>query len=318
MDLPVEALIPRAMGALLLAATLAAPAEARITRDLAQGGLHGTLTLPDATDTPVPAVLILPGSGPVDRDGNMPGLTNDGLKQLGDALADRGIASLRIDKRGVGASEPTTTREDQLRIDTYVADAVNWTGVLRREPGIAGVFLLGHSEGALVATLAAQQTEVAGLILIAGAGDPAPVLIERQLAAAGAPRPLQEASRSIAQRLARGEEIENVPPELSPLYRTSVQPYMVSWFQRDPAAELGKTTVRVLILQGSTDLQVDTEQAWKLASARPGAQLVVVEGMNHVLKTAPANRAANLATYGNAAAPLAPGLVPVIAAFVAP
>ncbi|MFK8250964.1 alpha/beta hydrolase [Ancylobacter terrae] len=313
-----ETLIPRAWGALLCAVALAGPAEARITRDVEQGGLHGTLTLPDATAPPVPAVLILAGSGPVDRDGNMPGLRNDGLKQLGDALAEHGIASLRIDKRGVGASAATTTREDQLRIDTYVADAVSWIEVLRQQPEIARVVMLGHSEGALVATLAAQQSDVAGLVLVAGAGDPAPVLIERQLAAAGAPRPLQEASRSIAQRLARGEEVEDVPPELSPLYRTSVQPYMVSWFQRDPAAELGKTTAPVLILQGGTDLQVDTEQAWKLASARPGAQMVVVEGMNHVLKSAPANRAANLATYGDAAAPLAPGLVPAIAAFVAP
>jgi uncharacterized protein len=70
-------------------------------REVSLGGLHGTLTWPDGSDS-VPTVLILAGSGPVDRDGNLPSACNDSLKLLANGLADQGIASLRIDKRGVG------------------------------------------------------------------------------------------------------------------------------------------------------------------------------------------------------------------------
>jgi pimeloyl-ACP methyl ester carboxylesterase len=108
-----------------------------------------------------------------------------------------------------------------------------------------------------------------------------------------------------------------VPPELGALYRQSVQNYIISWFARDPAAELAKVSAPVLIVQGTSDLQVLVADADRLAAARPGVRPVLIEGMNHVLKLAPAERAANLATYVAPGLPLAPPLVPAIAAFVA-
>lgn len=188
--------------------------------------------------------------------------------------------------------------------------------MLRAQPRVGRVALLGHSEGALVATLAAQRTQVAGLVLVAGAGEPAGKVIERQLAAAGAPGPLQDAAHRIVAALEAGKTVPEVPDELAPLFRPSVQPYLVSWLPLDPAAELAKVRAPVLIVQGTTDLQVTVDDARRLAAARPGSAPVLVENMNHVLKQAPSERAANLAAYTDPSLPLAPRLLSAIAAFL--
>lgn len=289
--------------------------ERDVTAGTEPASLYGTLTLPEGV-APAPGVLILAGSGPVDRDGNLPGLLNDSLKLLAHVLAEQGIASLRVDKRGIGASRKAGPQEELLRFDAYVADAGRWLQLLRAEPRVARVFLLGHSEGALVATIAAQQAEVTGLVLVAGAGEPAGQVIERQLAAAAVPHALQKASRRIIATLKVGRITPDIPMELEPLFRPSVQPYLISWLPLDPAAELARVQVPVLVIQGTTDLQVGVDDTRRLVAARPGAEMVLMEGMNHVLKKAPSDRVANLATYADPTLPLAPGLANTIAAFL--
>ena len=288
-------------------------------RDIATGAepamLHRTLTLPDGAAS-ASGVLILAGSGAVDRNGNVPGLPNDSLKLLAHELADRGIVSLRVDKRGIGASKAAGPRERDLRFGTYVDDALAWLAMLRAEPRVSRAFLLGHSEGALVATLAAQRTKIAGLILIAGAGEPAGTVIEHQLAAANVPASLQDTSRRIVAALEAGQTVPDVPPELAPLFRPSVQPYLSSWLPLDPAAELARVQAPVLIIQGTNDIQVTADDARRLADMRPEAKLVFVEGMNHVLKQAPPERAANFAAYADPSLPLSPGLIAPMETFL--
>lgn len=299
----------------LAVALVPASAFAWSERDVGIGGLRGTLTLPQGT-APAPAALILAGSGPVDRDGNIPGASNDSLKLLARGLADRGVASLRIDKRGIGASAGVATREEDLRFDVYVTDAVAWLAFLRAEPRVSRVVVIGHSEGALVATLAAQRIEVAALISLAGAGEPAGRIIERQLAAAGVPQSLQTESKRISNSLLQAKAVVDVPAELAALYRPSVQNYLMSWLPLDPAAELGRVAGPVLIVQGTTDLQITSADAQRLVAARSGVKLVFIEGMNHVLKDAPSERRANLLTYVTPDLPLASALVPAVADFI--
>jgi alpha-beta hydrolase superfamily lysophospholipase len=302
------------LASLFFSILLAGSAVAWTEEDVSDGGLHGTLILFD-DGAEHATVLILAGSGPVDRDGNLPGLRNNSLKLLAHGLADKGIASLRIDKRGIGESRSAAAGEEDVRLGTFVDDTVRWVGVLRRR-GAGRIFILGHSEGALIATPAAQKTNLAGLIIVAGAGEPASQLIERQLNAAGVSPKLQEESKRISSSLLRGVPVADVPAELKALYRPSVQPYLMSWLPVDPAAELSRVTAPVLIVQGTTDLQVTMSDAQSLAAARANAKLVVIEGMNHVLKEAPAERAANLKTYGMPEKPLAPELLPAIASFI--
>ncbi len=290
-------------------------------REISTGALHGTLITADGSKSESnssnanAAVLILAGSGPVDRNGNLADAHNDSLKRLAHDLADLGIGSLRVDKRGVGQSRAAGLREEDLRFDTYVADAVEWLRVLHARRDTGEIFILGHSEGALIATMAAQRADVAGLMLIAGAGEPAGRVLARQLSAAGAPSELQDESKRISESLERGIRVASIRPELMSLYRQSVQPYLMSWLPLDPAAELARVKHPVLIVQGTTDLQVTAENAELLASAQPGAKLVMIDGMNHALRKAPADRAANFATYRNPRLPLAKELVPALSGF---
>ena len=284
--------------------------------DITNGGLHGTLIL-TGNDSPAPVVLILAGSGPVDRDGNLPGRPNDSLKLLAHGLADRGIGSLRIDKRGVGESREVDLREEDLRFSTYVDDAISWLNVVAAYHNVSSIFILGHSEGSLVATLAVQKEKsVAGLVLLAGPGAPAAQIIARQLAATKVAPVLQAESKRISDSLVRGVAVQDVPPQLDALYRPSLQNYLMSWLPLDPVAELTRVTCPVLIVQGTTDVQITTDDAHRLQAAAPRASLVVIDGMNHVLKNAPEDRDLNLATYKDPHLPLASGLIPAITAFV--
>lgn len=293
----------------------ASHASAWNERELTNDNLRGTLTLPDG-ESSVPAVLIVAGSGPVDRDGNLPGVRNDSLKMLAHGLAGQGIASLRIDKRGVAGSASVGLREADLRFNTFVTDAMSWAELLGKQNRVTRVALAGHSEGALIATLAAQRLSVAGLVLIAGPGEPIGAVIDRQLAAAKVPDDLQQASRQITKQLKQGKAVADVPAALMGIYRPSVQNYMMSWLPLDPAAELRKLSSPALIIQGSTDFQVTVDDAKRLAEARPDAKLLIIDGMNHVLKPAPADRAGNVATYKDPDLALSTPLVPAIAEFV--
>jgi pimeloyl-ACP methyl ester carboxylesterase len=290
-------------------------AAAWTEREVIWGQLHGTLTLPEGAER-VPAALILSGSGPVDRNGNFPNGNNGSLKLLAHALAERHIATLRIDKGGIGESRAAALQEDRLRFDTYVDDAIGWLKLLHDQPRVDAVYLVGHSEGALVATLAAQKADVAGVVLLAGAGEPAGKIIRRQLAANGLPISLQKRSDEILASLEHDQHVTDIPPELASLYRPSVQNYLISWLPLDPARELAKLSCPILIVQGTSDLQISMDDAKRLAAASPAARLVAVERMNHVLKSSPPDRQGNILSYNSPDLPLAAPLVPAIANFI--
>lgn len=157
---------------LILLATAAFASEtARL--DTATGVLYGTIELP-AAKPPFPAVLIISGSGPTDRDGNtrLAG-KNNSLKMLAEGLAALGIASLRYDKRLIGESKDIRTSESDLRFDMYVDDAVAWGQQLRKDQRFCGLLIAGHSEGSLIGMLAAQKLSADGFISIEGTGRPA-------------------------------------------------------------------------------------------------------------------------------------------------
>ena len=284
----------------------------------ATGDLVGTMELPARTG-PVSVVLILAGSGPTDRNGNTPALpgANNSLKMLAEGLAARGIASVRYDKRGVAASAGSGASEADLRFDTYIDDAAAWLKQLRADPRFATVVVAGHSEGSLIGIVAAQRGDADAVISIAGIARPANALIHDQLAAQLPPDMLASVDRGLAHLAAgRTVSLDSIPAPLAPLFRQSVQPYMISWFKRDPAKELAQLRVPVLIAQGTTDLQVPVADADSLAKVSPSARKLIVEGMNHVLKNATADRAAQMAIYSNPDLPVSPALIDGIAAFI--
>jgi pimeloyl-ACP methyl ester carboxylesterase len=121
---------------------------------------------------------------------------------------------------------------------------------------------------------------------------------------------------TILTELRAGRTFANVPEPLAPLFRPSVQPYLISQLNLDPAQAIGAVRAPTLIMQGGHDLQVGVTDAQRLRAARPDARLVILDGVNHVLKDAPAERGANLATYADPALPLNPAVVSLITEFV--
>ncbi|PHH44122.1 alpha/beta hydrolase [Pseudomonas putida] len=275
-----------------------------ISLDTGSGELFGSLLLPKS-DNPVPVVLILAGSGPTDRDGNNPdGGRNDSLKRLAWVLAKHNIASVRYDKRGVAASRPATPDERNLSVEGYVDDAVAWSQKLKNDPRFGPLILLGHSEGALIATLAAPRADAAALISLSGSARPVDQVIREQLARS-LPPPLMLRSNELLDSLKAGHTDDNVPAPLQPIFRPSVQPYLISLFRQDPAKAFAQLKMPALIVQGSNDMQVGVGDAQALKAAKPDAELVVIEGMNHVMRIVPADVKRQLASYKDPNLPLA-------------
>jgi len=301
---------------LMLAGAIAmAPTPTAVTLPSQPAPLQGTMLAPDAS--PRAVAVIIAGSGPTDRDGNSPlGVTAATYRLLAESLAARDIATLRYDKRGIGQSAAAATAEADLRFDAYVADAKAWAAEAASRAGLSCAWLIGHSEGALVA-LAAVRTpddKICGLVLLSGAGRPAGVVIREQLA--GVPEPLKTQAFDILSELEQGRSVAEVPAPLLSLFRPSVQPYLISWLALDPASLIATYDGPVLIGQGTTDLQITMTDAQALKSAQPDAELAPFEGANHVLKVAPADRSANLATYSAPSLPLAPGVAETVADFI--
>lgn len=287
-----------------------------IVLDTPTGQIAGSLVMPPAKG-PVPVALIIAGSGPTDRNGNSLGLpgANNSLMLLAQALGDAGFATVRYDKRGVGASLPAAGRESELRFDSYVDDAAGWIAKLRRDARFSSVVVIGHSEGSLIGMVAAQKAGANGFVSIAGAGRRASDVIRSQLAGR-LPLELAAQSETILNGLERGQTAAAVPTELAALYRPSVQPYLVSWFKYLPAERIGALDVPVLIVQGTTDVQVAVSEAEALKKARPKAQLLLIPGMNHVLKMVEGGLAEQMPSYSNPALPVAPGLIASLVDFL--
>lgn len=287
--------------------------ELPLTLKTETGNIEGTLMYPSAP-LPVPVALIIAGSGPTDRNGNNPMMTNNSLKMLAEALANNGIASLRYDKRGIAASKNAGVNESELRFEMYVDDAVKWVKLLKKDISFNKIVIIGHSEGSLIGMIAAQNPEVDQFISLEGAGQPADQIIREQLKSQ--PPVIMKQSVPILDELVKGNTVANVPPMLNTLFRTSVQPYMISWFKYDPQKEIAKLTKPVLIVQGTTDIQVSVDDATRLHDASPGSKLALIEGMNHILKNAEANKMKNTLTYRQPDLPLNTELISQISSFI--
>lgn len=303
----------------LAAATASAAAPSAVQRpisvDTENGKLYGTLLMP-RSDKPVPVVLIVAGSGPTDRDGNNPeGGRNDSMKRLAVILASNNIASVRYDKRGVAASKAVTPDERNLSVERYVADVQLWARALKANPRLGQLILLGHSEGALVATLAAEKVGAAALISVAGTGRPVDQVLREQFQERLPPDLLQR-SDQLLDELKAGKTDDNVPAELEVVFRPSVQPYLISLFRQDPAAAFGALHIPALIVQGRNDIQVGVGDALLLQKAKPDAQLALIDGMNHVLRIVPDDLQQQLLSYRNPTQPLASEVTERILSFI--
>jgi pimeloyl-ACP methyl ester carboxylesterase len=255
--------------------------------------LAGTVSKPaNATAARLPAVVLVGGSGPTDRDELVAGIPMFG--QLAGALADAGFLVLRYDKRGVGQSggrpEAATIAdyaEDLRAVVRFVAD--------RRDVDRARLAVAGHADGGSVGMLAAaREDRIRALVLIATVGvtgaDLNMAQVTHALARSGRPEAERqktlELQKQIQQAVLTGKGWDAVPPALRQQADT---PWFQSFLAFDPAKVMRDVDQPILIVQGSLDKQVDPANAEKLAAIakarrrQAASDLVIVPGVNHLL-----------------------------------
>lgn len=306
------------LAGMLLAAASPALGQEPLTAAGPQGALAGTLVRPAEGQ---PVILMIPGSGPTDRDGNNPaGVTAAPYRLLAEALGARGIGTVRIDKRGMFGSKAAVADANAVTLDAYATDVLAWIDATRDATGASCVWLLGHSEGGLVALVASEKARhLCGLILVAAPGRPMGTILREQLSANPANAPLLPDAMSAIERLEKGERVDvgAMHPALQGLFAPAVQGYLIDMLSRDPATLLAAVDRPTLIVQGGRDLQITVADGEALHAGKASATYVVAPAMNHVLKNVTSNEpAANYATYADPSLPIAAELVEAIASFV--
>ena len=272
-----------------------------------------------------PVAIIIPGSGPTDRDGNNPlGVNANSYALLAAALKSNGVSTLRFDKRGMFGSTAALSNANAVTIAAYADDARGWAALARQKSGAHCAWLIGHSEGGLIA-LAAPSADICGLVLLATPGRPLGTVLRDQLAANPANAPLLEAANGAISALEAGQTVDaaTLPAPLAPLFNPAVQPYLRDMMRHYPAKMAQSLSAPILVVSGGRDLQVTAKDRDAFAASPPLAKekpprcIVTFAAMNHVLKDVPADDlAANLASYANPDLPLDPDLAPTIAQFI--
>ena len=258
--------------------------------------IEGTLLSPNSKTSTL--AIIIPGSGPNDRDGNQNFVKNNSLKYLAEDLTNNGIATFRYDKRALtmlkkGASEKQIK---QLRFSDFVNDTKKVIDFFVKRNRYNNIYIIGHSQGSLVGMLAITEN-VTGFISIAGAGKSIDKIITEQIAAMGAPDLVESAQKTFS-ILKTGKLDKNFNPGLANIFNLDVQPFISSWMNYQPTEEIAKLTIPTLIINGTKDIQVSTYDAELLHKASTNGKLVLIENMNHVLKNVASDDAQeNVKTY---------------------
>jgi len=289
--------------------------ESPILLKTLSGQISGTLAMPKNASGKIPVVLIVGDAGPTDRDGNnaKAEIKANTYKLLANELGKNGIASLRYDKRMVGQSVSSTT-ESQLRIEDYGEDAEGLIKLLDDDQRFSKIIVFGHGEGALVAMLAMYDEPVKGYISAEGAADPADKILTDIMKKK--PQYQADEFKAILDSMRKGKTTPNVDPAIYYIARPSIQNFIMSWCRMIPQRGLKRLKSPVLLIQGTTDLSVATDNGERLKKAKSDANLLVIKGMNHLLKDAPADEELNMATYSNPDLPLNAAMVTGIVDFI--
>ena len=254
--------------------------------------LAGTLTLPAGTG-PFPAAVLVSGSGPIDRDSNMKRAQLDVMSQVAAHLAANGIASLRYDKRGVGESGGDYKAAGFF---DNVADARAALDALEQQDAVdpGRLFVVGHSEGALIATELASEEPPAGVVLLAGAAQPGKDVLQWQAKglAKTLPAPAKFLMKVLRQDLVKTNQkrLAQLEATTGDTARMQMVKVNAKWFREfmahDPSESLKKAVVPVLAITGSKDVQVDPADVARMESLAPTRFTGhVLDDVTHLLRT---------------------------------
>lgn len=275
--------------------------------------INGSLYSPLKQNRKTNLVILIAGSGPTDRDGNQKGLANNSLKYVSEELAKNDIAVFSYDKRIIAQMKSGTVNEATLTFNDFITDATSVLLFFKNKKKYNKIVIAGHSEGSLIGMIAANEKADA-FISLAGAGRTIDAVLVEQITKQ-APF-LKEETQKNLDILKRGKTFELKNPMLASIFRESIQPYMISWIQYNPQIEIAKLQMPVLIVNGTKDLQVAVSEAELLKKAKPEAELVLIENMNHICKVINGDDTENMKSYSNPDVPIATKLTSTITTFV--
>jgi len=294
----------------LLALGLAVSAHATET-SITVGAIDGSLMLPEGVERP-PVALLIAGSGPTDRDGSGPIAKPATLRKLAEQLRAKGIATLRYDKRGAGPWKSAFGKPEDFRFASFVEDAAALVDDLKNQQRFAKVFVIGHSEGGLVAILTAARRQLDGVALLATTSRRQGDLLKEQLAKQVTPEMLAPIANAI-DRMMAGETVDPLPPGIN--IPPPMQPAFASAFLEDPLPPLKSLRLPILIAGGGRDKQVSRLDFDQLAATASSPQTIWLDVMNHVLIDV-ADDADNIASYNQPERPLNGELVEALTRFI--
>ncbi len=258
-------------------------------------------------------VLLVPGSGPTDRNGNTPGLSvTNCLKFLAEGIAGEGYDVFTYDKRVVHMLK-NKTEIGELDFKHGIDDAEEIMHYLRDSLDYSNIVVTGHSEGALIGMIAARKQKAKAFVAIASPSQTIDLTLRQQINKQ-APA-LNDASDAILKELKNGNTVTQIPMMLQSVYALHNQPYLIDWMRYNPTEEIEKLHMPVLIISGSKDLQVEPDDAQRLARANTQSETVAIESMNHILKKIE-NDSDNLTSYNEPELPIHPKLVEIIVNFL--
>jgi hypothetical protein len=258
-----------------------------------------------------PLIIWVHGSGPVDRNGNQPAqnIKSNYIKQFRDAINTKDIAFFSFDKRTANKNNHAFLKD--TKVPDFALDAQAVINHFKNTKQFSEIILIGHSQGSLVAMLAAKNIDK--YISLAGAGETIDKTMIRQISKNNPT--LGEAAKQQFDTLKIKGKIEVINPFLRSVFAKPMQSFWYSWMLLNPLEEIKKLSIPVLIINGDKDLQVQVKDAKALHMANSKSKLVIIKNMNHVLKDIQKEED-NLSSYYSDAFPISEKLIETIGSFV--
>lgn len=261
-----------------------------------------------------PLAIFIHGSGNVDRNGNqtMMNANANYIKMLNDSLVSRGIAFFRFDKRTATPSNIKFIMSN-MSFEGFVEDINLIINTFKDDKRFSSITLIGHSQGSLIGMLA-NHSHVDKYISLAGPSKSIDHILVEQVRLQNG-NEIADKMESHFKELAEQGSIDNVDPMLLSLFNKPTQPFMLSWMAYTPSEEIKRVELPILIINGNKDLQVSVTEAETLHQANLKSKLIIIDNMNHVLKTIEKDED-NMASYMSPDFPLSKQLVDEITTFI--
>jgi pimeloyl-ACP methyl ester carboxylesterase len=270
--------------------------------------LPGTLTYSNQNS---PLIIWIHGSGNVDRNGNQKGVNINAnyIKQFRDCINNYNIAFYSYDKRTSNLKNVKFFKN--IVFEDFVSDVKKVISHFKENTQFSEIILVGHSQGSLVALLAVENVDK--YISLAGISNTFDTFVINEYNKVNSEYGINVKKQF--KELKKTGRIQEIDPLIAHLVSKPNQPFILSWMKYNPIEEIKKLTIPILVINGTSDLQVSIENAQALKAENQLAKIVLIDSMNHVLKIVK-NPMENQQSYFSENFPLSTKLIASIVTFI--